>query len=672
MRTSFWIQKGLWVALLAGFLGMGGCGGGGGAASQAENKLLAQYKSDLTEIPEQTVSQVTVTTESAAEGETLRITDLAGEFANLEVGQSVVLAPSEAQGMPLGFVGVVHSRDDTSVVLRDARVDEVFDKLSVDYDTARSAAFVSTVAPAGARLIAAAAASDYSGSINSSGSGINLTLQVNKPVGTSARLVGKIDLKDLRLSSEIDFDILEYPGSFGINRIRYEWTGQSAASLTLESVTDDGGPSTVAWGDLFPKLAGGNYRWDQPATEPIPGTRWLTGSTRYFSLSGLDKSDRAGLVPLGGVVLTPAGATTFVNQPSVLQQVSPIAFVLWLYIDAHGELKFVSDNKLLDAESGVWRSGMRIERGTDGLTFQQIKDYGSPKLSSHVTGALQAKQNLGAAIGADLIVGGIRPASGKIELFGAEFEGKLQSSRTAGIQWYPSLAMLLPTDQDFCASYAVSTYSEASYRMGIKLESPIPGLEQLSFGRQGSSDRKVWQTTGDFFAQNCPLEHVLTVTKIQKDAPVTRFDCGTGDPNRRCDLLCEVDETLQVGQEIKDIKGAFTVHALQRGGSGRFQLDSTDTDTLFKGTYGQQMVNDTVMGSFAVNNRFDPINTSMPPILYSSERATDFSALINRATADFDGTFKSSKTNGWNIDASTVTCEVQYGVKSKVAWLITP
>lgn len=666
------MREGLWVALLTGVLAMGGCGGGGAATPEPENTLQAQYKADLHEISAQAVDGVTMTTVSGGGGETLRITDLSEEFENLVVGQSVVLAPSESQGIPLGFAGVVHSRTASEVVLRDARVDEVFDKLSLDFDTARAGAFVGTVAPQGARL-AIASASEYSGSIDSTGSGIDLTLQVNRPAGPSARLVGKIELKGLRLSSKIDFDILEYWRSFGFNLVRYEWTGRSVASLSLESIAEDGTEASVSWGDLFPKLAGGDYRWDQPMNKAIPGTKWLTGATRYFSLSGLDKSDRAGLVPLGGVVFAPAGVTTFVNQPSVLQQVPPMAFVLWLYIDANGEVKFVSENKLLEADSGVWRSGMRVERGSDnGLTSVQVKDYGSPTLASHVTGAVQASQNLGAAIGADLIVGGIRPASGKIELFGAEFKGKLESSRTAGIQWYPTLSMLLPKQQDFCASYAISTYSEASYRLGIKASSPIPGLADVSFAHKGSTDRKVWQETGDFFAQNCPLDHVLTVTKVEKAPPVTRTDCGTGDPDRRCDLYCEVDETLQIGQEIKGIQGTFTVNGLQRGGKGQFHFDSADSDTLMEGTFGQQWVDSKLMGKFAQTRLFDPINVSMPPILYSSQKALEFSSTINRTTADMTGTFTTSKTNGWSVDASKVQCQVQYGVKSSVAWIIKP
>ena len=641
----------------------GGSGDSGGGAQSADNTLNAQYKSDIEQVTAEQYAGADI--EVFGEGGAgLVLTNPGDELARLEVGQTVVLGPNVQQGLPFGFTGVVQSKTETQVTLRDANIEDVFDKLVLDIDSARATPTIQTLSMPDTRL-KIASVSSTSGSLSRTDSGTDLVLQVNRDAGLNTVLSGRIEIKDLRVISKINYSLADYPQTYGLDRFSYEVKGQTSASLRLQPKTIDGKEASINWGNVFPKLSGGNYVWDKPVEIPIPGTSWLPESAKYFKLSGLDASDRQGLVPLGGLVIIPGAVTTFANQPTALQQIAPISIVIWLYIDANGEVKLLADNTLLEADSGIWHTGFRIERETPSqLKSTLLKNFGSPKVSSSINDAVQATQEVGVTIGADAIFSGIRPASGKIDLFNMELKGSFQTSKPSSVSWYPNFAVTLPKEPEFCASYSVEVFSEASYKLG--LSAAVPGFGEYKFQRSAKTERIKWGSMGDFYAKNCPMKTTLTVAKVTQD-PQVIANCGSGEEIRPCNLFCENEATVG-DQHFKQSR--FSATNLSSRGTSTFMIDDDDDETSFVGLFELQPKNNAMIGLFTAQKQLDMGSTPSGDLTYTSLRDMQIKSDVDRGSAEFNGKFTRTVKNGWSRDDRTVSCAVDFDVKSTVDWKI--
>ncbi|MGI9216808.1 MAG: hypothetical protein ACR2JA_07395, partial [Hydrogenophaga sp.] len=643
------------------------CGGGGGSGTgpdspKTDNILTAQYKANIQEISTEQYAQASVQV-MANGGAGLVLTPVGDEFAGLEIGQTVVLGPNEQQGLPFGYTGVVLGKENNQVTLRDANIEDVFENLVVDYDSARETPAIETFSMPDTKL-KIASASSTTGSMSRTDSGTDLVLEVNRDAGLNTVLTGRIEIKDLRVISLINYSLSDYPGTYGLDRFTYEVKGQTSASLRLRPKTADGKEASINWGNIFPKLNGGNYVWDRPVNVPIPGTSWLPESAKYFSLSGLDASDRQGLVPLGGLVLIPGAVTAFSNQPTILQQIAPMSIVIWLYLDANGEVKLLADNTLLDANSGIWHTGFRIEReSATQLRSTILKDFGNPKVSSHVNEAVQASQEVGVTIGADVIFSGIRPATGKVDLFNMELKGNFQASKPTSVTWYPSFAVTLPREPEFCASYSLEVFSEASYKVG--LSATVPGFGEYKYQKSAKTDRIKWGALGDFYAKNCPMKTALTVAKVIEDPQVVQ-NCGSGDQVVPCNLFC-TNEAVVGDQQF--LTSSFSAATLKSRGASKLMLDDEE-ESFFDGIFDLQYKNNQLIGLFTAQKLLDMGSARYGDLDYTSRKELKVRSDVDRASAEFNGKFTRTMTNSWSRDNSTVSCVVEFDMKSEVDWKI--
>lgn len=375
-----------------------------------DNNITAVVKDGNIVLPASATSGSNTVVPLKAGGVQIDSTDIT--VVNLKTNDIVYIAPRSG-GLAFPFAGKVTSITTVDgkqqVRLVPANVEDVYDKLSWDIDTSRSDAVIGgVIAPQNARATFSQTRPQKTnsfykpmlsviGSLKDEDSKINGTVELSQDLvdagGKKITLTAKIDVSNLALRSKAEFDPKKFATGGGWANMSAVVAGEVAGSVSLSGSTE----ANISLGTL---LASTDV-WDQ--------LKWRGGD--MFTLEGLDSKDKAGRIPLGGIILVPYAATTFTgNLPSsaiTLLSIAPSA-VLWLYLDMSG-------NITAEGEVGWRTADNKFERGyelvANGLELQatKINTYTNGRQELFAKGSIKATQKLGFTVAADVLVGGIRP-----------------------------------------------------------------------------------------------------------------------------------------------------------------------------------------------------------------------------------------------------------------------
>jgi FG-GAP-like repeat/FG-GAP repeat len=398
-----------------------------------------------------------------------------GALSQAQTG-SLVYLPSAQGGLDVPYAGrvteVLTANGVTEVKLAPVNPEEIYRKLNWDIDTAQGGTkLLGIIAPKGARSnfkmepvpatavqkarwlngsgqqklsvtsnTLAISASKLSGEVV-----IEHDLFTNPDTGKKVTMAAKVDVRNLSVRHAGSFDIEQYTSSEGWGKLHAVISGTIGGEVKL---------SGEAQGKSLGDLIGADPAvWDDRS--------WKAG--KYFSVEGLDSTDKHGLVPLGGLVLASGAPTAFVGNLSdtQLSLVSTTAsVVVWLYMDAKGSITY-------QGEAGWRAENYQFERGFEvDLVGSQLKmnriDLTTPgRQELFAKGEANLVQRMGPMAVADLFVGGIRPAS--VSAFvGAEYTNNMKGD---------GQYQLVPTRQltgAFCGTSRVKVYSELNARFRVK------------------------------------------------------------------------------------------------------------------------------------------------------------------------------------------------------------
>ncbi|WP_157694128.1 DUF1566 domain-containing protein [Hydrogenophaga crassostreae] len=352
--------------------------------------------------------------------------------ANATVG-GIVHIPAATGGLELPFTGRVTSVSTASgkqqIQMVPANPEDVFNEISWDIDTRRVGTKVAgVIAPKNAIASFSLAQKSVSpggvgaqtklavdGSFTAANSMLNGTVTVTQPIvykGATITLTATANVSDVALRSEAVFSksIPDYFSTSGWGKITAVVSGKVGGQVKLEGAAND-----IKLADMLTSTD----VWDQ--------LKWNAGES--FSLEGLDGQDKAGRIPLGGVILTTGAATAFAgNIPDsavTLLSAAPTS-VLWIYLNLDGTLS-------LQGETGWRAADYGFEQGVEArlvgsLLMPTLINNSTPGWQElYANGSATYSQRVGLMPAADVLIAGIRPAH--INAFvGAEFNGSMKGA----------------------------------------------------------------------------------------------------------------------------------------------------------------------------------------------------------------------------------------------------
>lgn len=663
MKSMRFDTKTVFTALLATLLSACGGGGGGGSGAAIPSTpavINGTLLSNTSVAPKAEVEAATIANDTAQPSGII-ISNPTGFFASLADNQVVMLPPSGVKRLPFGYTGVVQRLPNGDIRLRAANIDEAFQKLQYSVDTAQNAAMVGLITPKGASLNlngntkqGTMTGLNIVSQVAYSGAGINVDLSVSHGItvaGIPVTLSGTVSLKDLSYQGVIDYDITQYPKTGGVNRLYSKISGTTKANLRLTTAEK----VQFAPADLFPKSTNASYYWDEGLSVSGPNLGIFSTDT-YFKLSGLDKSDRAGLIPLGGIVFSPTGgAISFTGQPNLItQSLASTSVIVWIYIDIDGSVKMTSDFTLLDFDSGPWSLGMEITNVNDALQANPIRTASAPALSSGYSGGLDATQNFGLVAAADLIVAGVRPATVKSELLGVTGSAKIEVNAASAFSWLPTPQWNLKGSQ-LCAVVGASVYSDL--RLKTALSATLLGWNLVDFHQEAGPYTTQHLSYNNVYAQGCPSNIELTATSVTEDPKISQT-CTVGGSTIACDLYCA--SPYKVG-DVTTVPAMFIISNFASDGPALFSNRPAATNTFtFSGSY-------TASTSRVALQTPSPIQTiPQGAITYYSSTSDTFNGTADSSTGDIPGTLTSTVTTGWSYDSQVVSCSTRFSARSTI------
>jgi Protein of unknown function (DUF1566) len=470
------------------FVSACGGGGGGGAGTGGTNPVTGSplvqgsIANGLLVVPTASASTATIVP-SVLDPTRLQISNATGVLASVQNGQIVSLPASDTQGLPFGYTGKVEKSPDGKTYLAPAALGDVFSSLKIDYDSARDGGQIAgLIAPKHGtmQMVQTPPSSMQTGvvyvtcqmglnavvNVKCKNGSLEGTITLEHPIlvkrkgttqKTGAKLYSTINLKNLSTKINIDFDAVKYASTGGVNILKSQVTGEWGGSLGIKLDDPSATAEIPAWSELI-RGDGANI-WDE-------NTKVKFG--KYFELSGLNGDDKKGLIPLGGIYVTPAnfaaGGTVFGGELSAAQlgQIKALGAILWIYIDLTGNITISGDMKMIEATGGGFDKGFDIRRVNDSLQSTIINTKTPTNIFAPVfKGSIIATQNIGAAIAMDVLVAGIRPATIKAELVGAKVTSTLEGE--GGINWSATPRL----SGTFCTSNQAEIYSDIQFRAAV-------------------------------------------------------------------------------------------------------------------------------------------------------------------------------------------------------------
>lgn len=387
--------------------------------------VAGTLKVDVISIPLEAVSQGALTVQPDGRVE---FSGSSSRIAALKVDQTVLFPADASAGRPIAFLGrvvaVSTNSGVTRVSMRQAYVEDVYERLSWDLDTSNEGTRVlGAVGPVGGRLTNVAFTPRQVGALAVGLKGLNGDITYSEPFvfnGMNLTLSVSLKLANVGVRSKAEFDPAKFSGGWG--RLGATVSGDVEGEVKITSASG----VSLPLGDIF---------HDSAAWKSL---KWNGG--KLFSLEGLGDSDKKGLVPIGGLVIAPGlGAVAFkhdqIEDKAVLGALaSASATVLWIYMDGSG-------NVTLNGEAGVRLDKQSFSFGRTftlrGASFDVTANDKANSTGVHVfgTGKFQANQKLGVRIAADVLVGGIRPLSASA-FAGAKYSGEFKGEQVS-LQLYP-------------------------------------------------------------------------------------------------------------------------------------------------------------------------------------------------------------------------------------------
>jgi len=580
--------RGIFVTVV--FTVLVACGGGGGASSDSSSPIQTiqgTIASGVTVVPEIEAAATTLTLD-ATQGDTLVVTNPTGVLANAQTGQIVALPANDAQGIPFGLTTKVLKNADGSVSLQPAALEDVFTTLNIDFDSVRDGATIAgLISPKGGSMTLSHAMPntlqsglEYSacqlglqavvnikcknGALEGS-IGFSQKVNVKKKGSTetaSATIYGTVDISKLAAKVKVDFDFKKYPGTGGFNQAMVKLTGQFGAKVGIK-VDDASVVELPSWSELI-RSDGANI-WDKNTKVKF---------SKYFELSGLNGDDKKGLIPLGGFYLTPVGTLAPFGGELSAGQLGAIkagAVVVWIYIDMAGKLTLSGDLSVFKFNGAYVEKGFDITR-VDGALQTRTFDVAtlSDAYLPYFEGSAEVTQDVGVALAADLLVGGIRPFTVKAELLGGKatvkFDGK------GGYRLWPAPSAW---DGSLCANMELEAYSDVVLKSAIKAKLEVnTGIEWLSVAGSTGYERtlgpykKVWGGTN---GAGCFNTFLLPLT-----AKVVGQD--SADPSKRTVEINFVDAFNN--SLLRDQTGTWRLYI-----EGPSAATQQDIDSSYGGVY---------------------------------------------------------------------------------------
>lgn len=463
------------------------CGGGGGANPTPGNTPLG------TVLSAEVQSGVVVPTQAAAQAANIKtssdesgiiLSNLTGDLANLQNGQVVHLPANDAQGIPLGFAGKVETQPDGTVKLLPAAMGDVFKTLSLDFDSVRDGGLIAglVVPKNGSMQANIQAPSSMQTGLEYASCQLGLaavvdikckngemegtvTLQhpllVNKKGSkekAQANLYAQIDLRKMGVKVAVDFDEIKYASTGGFNILEAKVQGEWGVSMGIKLEDEAAKAEIPAWSELI-RSDGANI-WDENTKIKF---------SKYFELSGLNGDDKKGLIPLGGIYLTPAnfsvGGKGFGGELTAgqLAKIKAAGVILWVYMDMSGNITLSGDLKFVEVTGGGFQRGFKIQRVDGVLKSTIFNTKTTPNVfAPRIKGKVESTQTIGLALAADVLVSGIRPATVKTTLLG--FKTTTTVEGDGGYRWSPQ-----PTGMNgtLCASGNNQIFTDFLFRAGI-------------------------------------------------------------------------------------------------------------------------------------------------------------------------------------------------------------
>lgn len=479
-----WSQNGIlllikqWRLVLAVITlsALAACGGGGGegGGEQLVNAQIIQgaIARGVIVIPEIDAAAATLSLD-LNDKNSLNVSNPTGALASAQNGQIVVLPANDAQGIPFGLTAKVLKNSDGSVSLQPANLNDVFSKLHIDFDTARDGGQIAgLISPKGANIsLNQTTPSTIQAGVEFAACQLGLQAVVDikckngaleglisieqkiqvKKVGssdlTAATIYGTIDISKLAMKVKLDFDPAKYPETGGLNQATVKLTGEWGATIGIRSDDSTAKFDIPSWSEHI--RADEANIWDK-------NTRLKFG--KYFEISGLNGDDKKGLIPLGGFYLTPAGGTAFSGDLSAHQlgAIKTLAAVVWVYLDLEGNIKLSGDFNLLKFNGVYVEKGFDVTNVNNALASDIIDVQINKNLYvGYLKGSVESKQNLGLAVAADVLVGGIRPLAVKAEIIGADLTAKADGEGGLRVLPQPS-----SWEGNFCFDNVARVYSD--------------------------------------------------------------------------------------------------------------------------------------------------------------------------------------------------------------------
>lgn len=333
--------------------------------------------------------------------------------------EDTVLIAADPASSELSFLGRVETVTtegaNVRVQVTPAHVEDTFKKLSWQIDTAKTGARVAGVVGAQGQVLTKFSFLPRQVGTLSVGEKGGLTGDISferifNLRGKELKLQATVKVDNLSLQTTGEFDATAFAGGGGWGKIGATIRGQAGG--TVKIVTED---FKGALGDILNDA------------ESWKLLKWR--GSGFFNLEGLDNDDKNGRIPLGGLVVIPGGAISFVGarfqNTAVLQTLAKsTAGIIWLYMDMNGDIS-------MHGEAGVKIDNYKFAFGQEyvlkGASFDVTKtrEFAPLEANLFASGNFEVKQREGITVAADLLVGGIRPLN--LNAFaGIKYTGKFR------------------------------------------------------------------------------------------------------------------------------------------------------------------------------------------------------------------------------------------------------
>ena len=521
-----------------------------------------------------------------------------GDMTDIALGTTLIIPQDEAKGFPLGYTGKVvervSSNGKTTVQLAPATLTDVYETLNLNYDSSRNGMRVvgvlgtngtfsqtpgSKVTQTGLSLPGL----DLGAVFDKSGTKFNVEVPYEVPLSSeldAPKMSITLEANDLQIKQTTRVETVKVPpdpsclvGGTGCTEQMqkgYSLPGVTANSVSVTglmkinfSLTSDKTVKTLDKAKAYKIIAKtfrgyNNIDWDK-----------LERNFAGFKFSGLDEKDKEGLIPLGGLVLAPGTAQTFVGDNiKGFEALKNLSVVLWFYIGLNGEIKVAGSLDLISAEIPVDINFGYNDPSASG-TAEDTPGYAKKEITvkSKVNAAAEATGFFSLTAAVDAFVGGIRPVS--VKFTALEWTPQLSlSAESADIQYYPVVGR--PFSGALCYNLTHSLVSgRTTVLADIEVGKKTRSNRWKSVNKDGSNKATFEAAVqGEFGGYDWFAKRFLNTGEEPKKQPI-------GDP--ACLSLNPQDLLVEASYDKPAANADYKYYIIDIGRSGAFVKNNVDS-----------------------------------------------------------------------------------------------